>query len=184
MNCNGAVIDGDYRYRLWREVAPLTGRGTCVFVMLNPSTAIADASKDDPTMGRVKNFAAALGFARVEVVNLFAYRATKPMWLRRPLDPVGPEADRHIDEALACADLVIAGWGGLAGLRSKLPKTSPHPLRLTRARLDARRDAVLARLEAPQCFGETLDGQPRHPLYLPNNTALRPYPTAKENRHE
>lgn len=44
----GAILDGPYRYRLWRiwdRALPMV-----CWVMLNPSTA--DATEDDPTIGR------------------------------------------------------------------------------------------------------------------------------------
>lgn len=99
---SGAIISacGKYRYKLWREWrsgktdqwemwtddvgAPvLDGAGvqlgepkSCVFAMLNPSTA--DAEMDDPTIRRCVAFAKAWGYDRMEVVNLFAWRATDP----------------------------------------------------------------------------------------------------------
>jgi hypothetical protein len=36
---------GRYRYSLTRDVAPLTGEGTCTFVMLNPSSADAEKAE-------------------------------------------------------------------------------------------------------------------------------------------
>ncbi|WP_239508926.1 DUF1643 domain-containing protein, partial [Stenotrophomonas maltophilia] len=56
--------------------APLGEPLSCMFVMLNPSTA--DADLDDPTIRRCVGFAKALKFDQLSVVNLFAYRATKP----------------------------------------------------------------------------------------------------------
>ena len=60
--------------RRWAEGPPL------VVCMLNPSTA--DAEEDDPTIRRCVGFAKRDGFAALEVVNLFAFRATDPkaMW--------------------------------------------------------------------------------------------------------
>lgn len=67
----------NYRYSLEREWsdAPCIG-----FVMLNPSTA--DATNDDPTIRRCTRFAQFWGYGAIEVVNLFAYRATRPIQLR------------------------------------------------------------------------------------------------------
>src|SRR5690349_21188818 len=91
-----AVIEGAYRYRLdrwWdRALPPL------IYIMLNPSTA--DAERDDATirvcMGRAKNE----GCGGIVVVNLFAYRATKPEDMKRAADPVGPNNDWYILSAL------------------------------------------------------------------------------------
>ncbi len=76
-----------YRYTLSRTWDTLTGVGTVVFVMLNPSTA--DEHVDDPTIRRCISFAKAAGFAGLYVVNLFAWRATKPADLWAADDPVG-----------------------------------------------------------------------------------------------
>ena len=69
-----AIFDrtGMYRYSLWREW--YADSPPVAFIMLNPSTA--DDRKDDPTIRRSIGFAHAWGFGALEVVNLFAYRAT------------------------------------------------------------------------------------------------------------
>src|SRR5215471_15764062 len=67
----GMVAHGPYRYllsRRWRPGAP------ALFVMLNPSTA--DDTADDPTIRRCIGFARRWGAPAVEVVNLYALRAT------------------------------------------------------------------------------------------------------------
>ena len=76
-----AVIDKTekYRYSLLREWDDT--RHKCLFIMLNPSTA--DASRDDPTIRRCIAFAKREGCGGLHVVNLFAYRATDPVELRR-----------------------------------------------------------------------------------------------------
>jgi len=92
---------GRYRYRLGRRWAQHRLSLPLLFVMLNPSTA--DAEQDDATIRRCTTFAVAHGFDAMEVVNLFAFRATDPADLWRAADPVGPDADRHIAEAAARA---------------------------------------------------------------------------------
>ncbi len=108
---SGAVISdcGKYRYTLEREW--MTGQGTCLFVMLNPSTA--DASEDDPTIRRCIGFAQRWGYQRLTVGNLFAYRATDPLGLREvPLDvAIGPENDDHLCDLSHGASLIVAAWG-------------------------------------------------------------------------
>ncbi len=150
-----AIFDatGAYRYALtrrWRS----SGRQVA-FVLLNPSTA--DAERDDPTIRRCIGFARAWGFAAVEVVNLFAFRATEPAGLRRAPRPVGPENDSYLLAAQDRADELVLAWG-------------IHGAWLERDR------AVLALLSAqaarPKCLGLTREGHPRHPLYLPKG--LRP----------
>lgn len=161
----GQIAEGPFRYLLWREVAPLFNKGTVLFVMLNPSNA--DAQDDDPTMTRAISFAERLGYRRIEVVNLYAFRSPYPSDLARAVDPVGPQNDRHIDEAVARADCVIVAWGGF----DKLPK---------RLNAQARAAEVLARIADPKCLGTTVDGNPRHPLMLAKTTPLTPYPPPGE----
>lgn len=99
--------DGIYRYSLtrdWHEEFPVM-----LYVMLNPSTA--DAVVDDPTIGRCIEFAKRENMGGIEVVNLFAFRATDPKDMKAAQDPVGPENDTVIRQALLEADTVICAWG-------------------------------------------------------------------------
>jgi hypothetical protein len=82
---------------------------TINWLLCNPSTA--DEVKNDPTVERVFCRAAAWGYLRVVITNIFAYRSTDPMNLRYAKDPVGPDNDRHIIEQASEADLVVCGWG-------------------------------------------------------------------------
>lgn len=104
----GSAILSDcqrYRYRLERP-----GPGpTIVWIMLNPSTA--DADVDDQTIRKCRGFSERWGYGRLVVVNLFAWRATKPRELRVASDPVGSENDSHIGAAVIDADLVVCAWG-------------------------------------------------------------------------
>jgi len=134
-----------------RTAAP-GGAGTIVFVGLNPSTA--DESTDDPTTRRCVGFARCWGFARLELVNLYAYAATRPAELRSAPDPVGPENLEAVSAAVRSADLVVCAWGN-----DGLGQTA---------------DAVLDFVPQPQCLGTTLRGAPRHPLYVRAVTPLRP----------
>lgn len=142
-------VDGLYRYRLWREVG---GRAmnVVVFVMLNPSTA--DGEKDDQTIRKCKEFARQWGFRRLEVVNLFAWRATNPKELPKVADPIGSENDRMIEERCLAADWVICAWGSdrFAARRAQ---------EVTR---------ILRRLNIElRCLRKSKDGNPWHPLYVP-----------------
>lgn len=139
-----------FRYSLTRE----WGSGPAVlFVGLNPSTA--DEATDDPTIRRCIGFARAWGFGRLEMANLFAFRATDPSDMRAASDPVGPDNDRHLRELATACQMAVAAWGASGTFRSRdvqvrvmLPRL--HYLRLTKA------------------------GHPGHPLYLPAH--LRPTP--------
>lgn len=179
---SGAEIspDGRYRYLLWREwrgthdpknwrwFSGKDGAGhpigeplACLFVMLNPSTA--DAELDDPTIRRCVGFAKAWKFERLEVVNLFAYRATSPrdlLALTHKDDPVGDRNQNWVERSAADAGLIVCAWGAHGGhlgqdetLRGWLPSDKPcHAL------------------------GFTAAGHPRHPLYLKADAPLVIFP--------
>lgn len=156
----GAVISdcGRYRYRLWRR----WGRGAhALFCMLNPSTA--DAQVDDPTIRKCIGFARRWGCDAIEVVNLFAWRATDPSALAGVEDPVGPDNEPHIIEAARAAELVVVAWGG------RPSGVDPSAFK--------ERGARTARLlgGAPLCLGRTFRGEPRHPLMLAYETKLAPW---------
>lgn len=136
-----------YRYLLIREWD--SSLPTACFIMLNPSTA--DATKDDPTVRRCIGFAKRWGYGVLEVVNIFAYRATAPADLWPLSDPVGPENDAHIADAVQRASIVIAAWGTHGAYRGRGAE-------------------VAARLTDAKCLGATQAGHPRHPLYVPGDT--------------
>jgi hypothetical protein len=145
---------GTYRYQLGRR----WGTGSKVtFIMCNPSTA--DANIDDPTIRRCIGFARAWGHEAIEVLNLFAYRATKPTELLATEDPVGPFNERFLTEGMELRPLVVAAWGALD---PRLARIAP-PVDL----IAARAGVALHRIGPP-----TKAGHPRHPLYLPKSATL------------
>jgi hypothetical protein len=146
-----------WRYSLTRGLEG--GDGTVVaFVGLNPSTA--DEAHDDPTVRRCIGFAREWGFARVEVVNVYAFRARDPRELWRADDPVGPDNDRILAQVLDRAELVIAAWG-MHAPAERLDELAPV---LDRRPLHA--------------LGVTKNGAPRHPLYLRADVRPSPYVSA------
>lgn len=136
-----------YRYSLTRE----WGNGRRVaFVMLNPSTA--DELRNDPTVERCERRARMMGAGAFRVVNLFAFRATKPADLKRARAPVGPGNDAALTDAASWADQVICGWGTHGAHQSR----------------DVVTEALLRAAGVPLWhLGLTMNGHPRHPLYLP-----------------
>ena len=154
---SGANISdcGLYRYNLWRK----WGSGQiCTFVMLNPSTA--DASVDDPTIRRCRNFAKREGCDALLVVNLFAFRATNPKDMFAAIDPVGPDNDAHIRDAVRVAHChdwpVIAAWGANRKAR-------------------ARAAEVMAMIGQLKALAITKEGAPQHPLYVKGDAPLVGY---------
>lgn len=149
---------GMYRYQLGRtwDDGPIAR-----FIMLNPSTA--DSEVDDPTIRRCIAFAKREGAGAISVVNLFAFRATKPADMMKAPDPVGPENNDHLREwvghEFGFAKLVIAAWGA-------------NPF--AEKRFKQIQDRGVLETKYWQCLGKTKEGHPRHPLYVKGDTPLIP----------
>ncbi len=144
---------GKYRYSLCRE-----WHGTdpkVAFIMLNPSTA--DHERDDPTIRRCMGFARRWGYGGLHVGNLFAWRSPCPEDLYRADDPVGDDNDIILRRLIEASVVTVAAWG-------------------TRGHLLQRDVAVMLLLSRGKALGLTKNGFPRHPLYVPYNTALIEFP--------
>lgn len=146
---------GSYRYWLQRMFS--VGDGAVVFIMLNPSKA--NAEYDDATVTRCIGFARQWGFRRMEVVNLFAFRATHPAALKRADDPVGPANDASIVQACSAATRIVCAWGSNAAGSGREQEVIG---------LLARADHFLK--GRVHCLGLNNDRSPKHPLYLPSTT--------------
>ncbi len=150
---SSAVFDrtGKYRYSLHRHWS--IGAGSVTFIMLNPSTA--DHEHNDPTIRRCIGLAHAWGFNTLNVVNLFALRATEPAELKKARSPVGGQNNLHIASNVEHADQIVIAWGNHGQFRG-------------------RDKAVLELLSGYNllCLGRNLCGQPKHPLYVSRNSRL------------
>jgi len=152
--------DKVYRYSLirrWRE-----GKGTAIFIMLNPSTA--DESTNDPTVNRCMLWAMRNGYRRLVILNAFALRSTDPKALAKHADPVGPTNDETILHALNTAQIgldaidggryiVICGWGTHGALLDRGSKI---------------KKLLTDHGYVPHVFATTMAGHPGHPLYIKN----------------
>lgn len=161
-----AVLDESRHYRYLLNRRWQSGGDIAVFIMLNPSTA--DERHDDPTIRRCYQFAADNGYGALAVVNLFAFRATKPKDLVLASDPIGPQNDMHIIQAVRDSSVVIAAWGA--------EKPFSRPRARAVERLIAEDHVIL------YCLGLTRDGCPRHPLYVRGGTSLIPYRRVEEGK--
>lgn len=154
---NQAVIKGDYRYRLTRQWD--VDGDVVTFIMLNPSTA--DSLEDDPTIRRCVGFAKRWGFGQLDVVNLFALRATDPKKLALHDDPIGP-ANIEFLRSLDPNSTLVAAWGANSVVDDWLK---------------------MHLFELPgglKCLGTTKKGYPRHPLYVKGDTPLQEYHVGME----
>lgn len=149
----GAIFDvsGSYRYSLWRTWS--TNHPQIAFILFNPSTA--DEQKNDPTIRRCVGFARAWNFGSIEVVNLFAFRATHYEDLFKVDDPIGAENNCFLTQAIECCSAIVLGWGNRGTFLSR----------------DRQVMAFLTGRTNVFCLGMTKSGQPRHPLYVKGNTS-------------
>lgn len=148
-----------YRYLLSRKwsYAP-----QATFIMLNPSTA--DGRLNDPTVKKCIGFARRWGMGGLMIVNLFAYRDSKPEKMLQADDPVGPDNASSISWACERAaeneGLVICAWGA-------------------NGRYMDQDETVVGWLEMltikPKCLRLTQGGAPEHPLFVPYETTPIPY---------
>lgn len=152
---------GRYRYTLHRR---WDGEEQVCWVMLNPSTA--DEVEDDPTIRRCIRFSQRWGYGGLVIVNLFAWRATKPQVIKSLLtnvteapSPTGPRNLRAIRGAIDHCAVVVAAWG-----------VSLQPWSTERGRWVRMECEALGK--ALKCLGRTRDGSPRHPLYVKGTMRL------------
>jgi hypothetical protein len=146
-----------YRYTLVHRWDELLNPGYGIaWIGLNPSTA--DEHQLDPTLRRIRDFSAAWGFAFFVMLNLFAWRATLPVEMKRAADPVGPDNDRWIAHWSARCGRVMLVWG-------------EHGAHL------ARDQQVLASLDPHKvfCLERNASGQPKHPLYVAGSAPSVPF---------
>jgi hypothetical protein len=138
--------------------------------MLNPSTA--DAEQDDPTIRKCMGFAERWGCGQLDVVNLFAVRATSPKDMMASTDPVGPLNKSYFDSAMTTHvnnyDIARSGMGPLVCAWGVHGGFMDQDLE------------VMGWIDnwptvKPMCLGITKDGHPRHPLYVSYDTPLIPY---------
>lgn len=148
-----------WRYWLTRELVGAMEAPVMMSIGVNPSTA--DERKNDPTIRRDMGFAKLHGCGHLWKLNAFAYRATDPQDMKRADDPVGPE---NMEWILRCA-IDVAAHGGIVllawGVHAAYRQQHAHVL------------AMLRKERIPlRCLGRTLDGYPRHPLYVPYRQPL------------
>lgn len=147
-----------YRYTLgrsWRDEATFAPSPTwdkdVLWIMLNPSTA--DDTQEDPTVAKCMRLSRRWGFGGCQVRNIFAYRSTNPAGLKQTSDPVGPDNDRAIVEAIQDprTGLIVVAWGNHGRLR--------------RRGNEVRRMLEASARSPVRCFDLSLQDEPVHPLY-------------------
>ncbi|HDC8882456.1 TPA: DUF1643 domain-containing protein [Escherichia coli] len=96
------------------------------------------------------------GYGGVYMANLFAFVHTDRFEMMKAVDPIGADNDRHLLQLIDGAGLIVAAWGN----------EGRHLKRST---------AVRQLLPAStMCFVLNATGEPRHPLYMKNDSVLIP----------
>lgn len=170
--CSGGATfgaDGDYRYELTRCWDHESPRRVLLWVCLNPSDA--GALRGDPSTTRMVRFSQRWGFTEMKLVNVFGRITSKPAELlemeRDGVDIIGPCNDRHIHRAAWSAQQIVVAWG--ASVRR-------HPARVAHVLGLLSQAPCVAWARTPlSCLGTTIDGYPRHPLYLKKELDLEPF---------
>ncbi|MFC7409374.1 DUF1643 domain-containing protein [Hydrogenophaga atypica] len=130
-----------------------TDQPRLLWVMLNPGTGETEGRRRN-TFERCKRWSHELGYGGLMFGNVFSLRTRSARDLLKrpePADDLNSEAMELLSTLASCT---IVAWGN-HGARSD------------------RSAALLGKLIQPCCFGITLAGQPRHPLYVPRDTPLR-----------
>jgi len=143
--------DRRFRYIFRHRCEPLFPPKLCTWIGLNPS--VADETQLDPTLRRIRTFSTAWGYNGFIMTNLFALVSTDPDQLYSETDPVGPENDRYILQAVQETGVVIAAWGAVGGRQNRC--------------------AVVLKMLAGVdllCLKKTKGGYPIHPLYVAAGT--------------
>ena len=132
-----------YRYTLWRTWD--TSKPKIMFLGLNPSTA--DETNNDPTVTRCINYANSWGYGGMFMMNIFAFRTTYPVELKKTSNPIGKDNNRWIKKVSLSVDKSIGAWGndGMFLHRSTDIKKIVKNL---------------------YCLKINSSGEPSHPLYL------------------
>ena len=160
-----------YRWILKREL--LSGKKTVVFIGLNPSKA--NSFNNDRTLVRIINFCSRWDYKNIYVINLFGLISKSPIQLSKNKDPVGTNNNlitlkslQFWQENINC-DLWL-GWGD----KGQLYGRDREVIRLikNRSNLKSNQNNYSRRVLS---LGLSQKGNPRHPLYMPNESFLRPF---------
>jgi len=135
--------DRKYRYvlsRIWDKSKPIV-----MIIGLNPSTA--DETEDDRTIRRCIKFADSWGYGGVYMLNLFAFRATKPTDMFVVVNPIGSQNDDYLNDYANRVDKVICAWGNDGNYKNRSSDIKKQLDNLFYLKLNK-------------------TGEPAHPLYL------------------
>ena len=139
-----------YRYTLWRIWDD--SKPKIMFLGLNPSTA--DEINNDPTVTRCINYSKSWGYGGMYMMNIFAFRTTYPIELKKTNDPVGKNNDYWIQKIYNNAHKCVGVWGNDGEFKNRF-------------------EVIFKLIPKLYCLKINNSGQPAHPLYLRSD--LKPF---------
>jgi hypothetical protein len=147
-----AGISADKLYRWWLFRCWAANLPLIIWIMMNPSTA--DHNKNDPTILKVIRYSTRWGFGAVLVLNIYAFRASKPENMPEDLHArIGVRNNWWIKLIFRYAARrkipVICAWGVKHQERGKVIRyfAKAYKLKL-------------------KCLEMGLNGEPKHPRWL------------------
>jgi len=158
-----------YRWILKREL--FSGKKTVVFIGLNPS--IANSHKNDNTLTRIINFCSRWNYKNIYIINLFGLISKSPILLSKHKYPIGENNDLIILKTLQFwrqntnCDLWL-GWGDNGQLNGRDLEVLKFIKNFSNSKL--KENNYSKRILS---LGLSRKGNPRHPLYMPNESFLR-----------
>ena len=141
-----------------------------MFIGLNPSKA--DSLNNDKTLVRIINFCRRWNYKNIYIINLFGLISKSPTQLSKSNDPIGKNNDLITLKSLefwredSNCDLWL-GWGDKGQLKGRDRKV----LKLIKnfSSFKANENNYSKRVLS---LGLSKKGNPRHPLYMPNQSFL------------
>tara|TARA_Y100001968_G_scaffold229249_1_gene212034 strand:+ start:414 stop:923 length:510 start_codon:yes stop_codon:yes gene_type:complete len=160
-----------YRWILKRELEK--GEKTVVFIGLNPSEG--NTFNNDSTITRIINFGSRWNYKNLYIINLFGLISKSPTQLSKSKDPIGQNNDLITLTSLLFwqennnCDLWL-GWGDKGQLKGR--DTEVIKLIKDISNMSSNKNNYSKPILS---LGLTKKGNPRHPLYMPNESFLRPF---------
>jgi len=151
----------------------LCGEKTVVFIGLNPSKA--DSGNNDKTLKRIINFCSKWNYKNIYIINLFGLISKSSSQLSKTNDPIGGNNDlitlitlQFWRQNINC-DLWL-GWGDKGQLNGR----DVEVLKIIKnlSNLGPNVNNYWKRILS---LGLSKKGNPRHPLYMSNESFLRPF---------
>ena len=144
-----------------------------MFIGLNPSKA--NSSNNDKTLLRIINFCSTWNYKNIYIINLFGLIAKSPIQLSKSNDPIGKNNDLITLKSLEFwrEDNNCDLWLGL-GDKGQLKGRDRKILKLIK-NLSNFKSNEKSYSKRVLTLGLSKKGNPRHPLYMPNQSFLRQF---------